>query len=104
MAQFKMIRRQAASLYNVIVNGTSWICSCKNSHLASLRLEPRPRRLDDCTMNPATDVEFHILLSTIVTEGQSNVCSDWREIVVNSKENDDTPGLLEERKVDTPSW
>lgn len=42
---FKLIRKQAKSLYNVVVKGKSWTCRCKTDHTASLLLQPRPRSL-----------------------------------------------------------
>ena len=40
--KLKNIRRQAKSLYNVLVIGRYWKCGCKDSHTVNLRLEPRP--------------------------------------------------------------
>ena len=41
---YKDIRRRADSLYDAVVAGRSWNCLCKKYHVASLRLEPRPRQ------------------------------------------------------------
>ena len=41
LAELKLIRKHATSLYQVLVTGKSWNCSCKMLHMASLRLESR---------------------------------------------------------------
>ena len=42
IVELKLIRKHATSLYEVLITGSGWQCRCKNGHIASLRLEPRP--------------------------------------------------------------
>ena len=39
IAELKLIRKHATSLYQVLINDSTWKCKCKMNHLASLRLE-----------------------------------------------------------------
>ncbi len=43
---FKRIRSEARSIYNVCVK-KSWICTCRNRHVAHLGLEPRPWHVEE---------------------------------------------------------
>lgn len=62
---FKLIRLQARSLYNVVVTGRSWRCGCPKYHTVSLRLEPRPWEEDNHKENAAgaPRLKFRVLLS-----------------------------------------
>ena len=77
-AEFKSIRKHATSLYNVIVKGNCWKCECKDRHVASLRLEARPRTIKDSTAGFC----FRLLLCKNVTDGDTRSMSDWRGITV----------------------
>ncbi|KAL9063449.1 MAG: hypothetical protein Q9161_009465 [Pseudevernia consocians] len=61
---FKVIRRQARSLDNVMVTGRSWRCGCRKYHVASLRLEPRPWEENKGTANTvgAQSLKFRLLV------------------------------------------
>ena len=83
IAELKLIRKYAASLYQVLVTGNAWKCACKNHHLASLRLEPRLQMLDVARANPASHFRFRVLLS--ITQGSGDfpkTTSQWQEIEV----------------------
>ena len=88
LADFKLIRRYATSLYKVIVAGQSWTCGCKSHHTASLRLEPRPRRLNDCCEGDISKVKFRILLSKSKPGDEPYIYSEWRELEVEPVEID----------------
>ena len=60
----QLIRKHAASLYRVLVAGKAWKCPCRNSHLASLRLESRPQRSDSGLPWTQTAYIFRVVFST----------------------------------------
>lgn len=60
----QLIRKHAASLYRVLVAGKAWKCPCRNSHMASLRLESRPQRTDSRLPSTHTIYTFRVVLST----------------------------------------
>ena len=83
IAELKLIRKHAASLYQVLVTGKSWKCGCKNHHLASLRLEPRSQMLEVARANSASHFRFRVLLSTGEGgEDSLKTISQWQEIEV----------------------
>ncbi|KAL8726542.1 MAG: hypothetical protein Q9166_006649 [cf. Caloplaca sp. 2 TL-2023] len=51
IAELKLIRKHAASLYQVLMNDKAWKCSCKTYHMASLRLEARPQTSEKAIWN-----------------------------------------------------
>ena len=83
---FKLIRLQARSLYNVVVTGRSWRCGCQKYHTVSLRLEPRPWEDDHHKENAAGPprLKFRVLLSKSSPKACSGGGLDapwkWREI------------------------
>ena len=83
IADLKLIRKHAASLYQVFVTGKAWKCGCKSHHLASLRLDPRSQTLEGTVKASASAYRFRILLSTS-ENGQSppKIQSQWHEIEV----------------------
>lgn len=92
-ADFKSIRKHATSLYNVIVKGNCWKCECKDQHVASLRLEARPRTIKDSTAGFC----FRLLLCKIIPDGETENTSDWRGIAVEPE-----PVILSPRLSDGP--
>ena len=68
---FALVRRHTKSLYNVMIKGKCWSCQCREQHMASLRLEPRPwenscgEEIVDWTISP----RFRIWLSTSHLDG-----------------------------------
>ena len=83
---FKLIRRQARSLYNVVVTGNAWRCGCRQYHVASLRLEPRPWEededigKDDGARGPR--LKFRVLLSKSCPGNGLDTTWRWREIEI----------------------
>ena len=88
-ADFKSIRKHATSLYNVIVKGNYWKCKCKDHHVASLRLEVRPRTIKDSTAR----FRFRLLLCNSITERDAQNMFDWRGIAVEPESVTLSPGL-----------
>lgn len=90
---FKLIRRQARSLYNVMVTGRSWRCECWNYHVASLRLEPRPWEENngkDDTAGPPR-LKFRVLLSSSYPEAGNEDTKKWKELEVEPAETSESP-------------
>ena len=83
IAELQLIKRHATSLYQVLVTGKAWKCGCKNHHLVSLRLEPRPQMLEIARPSSASHFRFRVLLCTR-SEGDSSLStiSQWQEIEV----------------------
>lgn len=82
VAELKIIRDHAASLYQVLMTDKAWICTCKAYHLASLRLEARPRTIDDVRANVPQPRGFRVLLS--FADGKSHVgtMAQWDEVEI----------------------
>ncbi len=81
---FKIIRRHARSLYNVLVTGRSWKCRCWKNHIASLRLEPWP--WEDETHKGeiigAANLKFRVQLSKEQQHDKLGMTWIWQEIEV----------------------
>ena len=77
LAQLKLIRKHATSLYQVLIAGTAWRCSCRILHLASLRLESRTDTFEAVDMDNVQKMRFRILFSTGQEEGNPQAVS-WR--------------------------
>ncbi len=82
LAELKLIRKHATSLYQVLVTGKSWNCSCKMLHMASLRLESRSDALKASNMDTVPKVRFRILLSIRKEEDSPRVTSQWQEVEI----------------------
>ena len=82
LAQLKLIRKHAASLYQVLITDKVWKCSCRMLHMASLRLEPRPDALVAVNADTVPRVRFRILLSTRQGEESPWVASQWQEVEI----------------------
>ena len=88
---FKLIRRHAKSLYNVIVTNKSWKCRCWKDHMASLRLEPRPweDEGEKEKTNEFPDLKFRVLLSTEQEDDKLGITWNGQEIEVEPVESPD---------------
>ena len=64
LAQLKLIRKHASSLYQALITGKAWRCSCTTLHLASLRLESRTDTLKAVNVDTMERMRFRVLLST----------------------------------------
>ena len=83
IAEFKIIKNQAASLYQVLITGKAWKCGCKVQHLASLRLEPRTQMFEVAGANSAPAFRFRVLLCTSQEGGNPpKTPSQWQELEV----------------------
>ena len=80
IAQLKLIRKHAASLYQLLMNDKTWkSCTCKMHHLASLRLEARPHSIEDVRADILQKHAFRILLS--VTDEHDGT-AQWKDIEI----------------------
>ena len=82
LADLKLIRKHATSLYQAFINGKAWKCSCKMFHLASLRLESRPEALEAVNTDTALKIKFRILFATSQERDDPWVTSQWLEVEV----------------------
>ena len=80
----QLIRKHAASLYRVLVAGKAWKCPCRNSHMASLRLESRPQRTDSGLPSTHTVYNFRVVLSTNSLEPTQHNSPQWQEVELRS--------------------
>lgn len=85
MSYFKLIRRQAASLYRMMVTGAAWICDCRTRHIASLRLESRSKWPNLLEARDGNVIPFIVIVSKGIVNGESGVWSEWRELTVDSR-------------------
>ena len=79
---FKLIRRRAGSLYNVLVAGRCWKCSCRKYRVASLRLEPRPWEQDNNTALGEPKLRFRVLISKRREESNYDITCKCQEIEI----------------------
>ena len=82
LLELKLIRRHATSLYQVLVLGRAWKCSCNLLHMASLRLESRPNELEATNPDTLPTVRFRILLSARQEEDSPWIPSQWQEVEI----------------------
>ena len=82
IAELKIVRKHAASLYKVVMNNKAWQCDCKTSHLASLRLEARPRELGKVNADGQEGHAFRILLSVAAESIHPNTSAQWDDIEI----------------------
>lgn len=82
LAELKLVRKHATSLYHVFITGKAWKCSCNMLHMASLRLESRPEVLEAVNADTAPKMKFRILLSTIQARDSPRTTSQWQEVEV----------------------
>ena len=84
---FRIVRRRAESLYNVIVAGSSWRCQCRDSHVANLRLEPRPPECTSINLAGKPKLKFRVLLSTSKSQAKPEILRTWQEVEVEPVED-----------------
>lgn len=63
IAELKLIRKHAASLYQVLINDKAWKYSCKTHHMASLRLEARPQTSEGVRTSIPQDYIFRVIIT-----------------------------------------
>lgn len=81
-ADIKLIRRHAASLYQLIIAGAAWSCQCKEYHLASLRLEPRSTKMVKDRSGGDSRYNFRILFSRSRQALGMETTPEWQEIEI----------------------
>ncbi|KAL8702445.1 MAG: hypothetical protein Q9201_004396 [Fulgogasparrea decipioides] len=82
LADLRIIRRHAASLYQVLINDKTWKCKCGMYHLASLRLEARPQTKQDFKADAAKTPAFRILLTIAKDDRETTSIAQWQDIEI----------------------
>ncbi|KAL8977626.1 MAG: hypothetical protein Q9205_006610, partial [Flavoplaca limonia] len=82
VAELKLIRKHAASLYQVFMNDKAWRCSCKTHHVVSLCLEVRPQISNDVKTSTPQDYAFRVMITVSDPADPSGVTTRWEEIDV----------------------
>ncbi|KAL9630632.1 MAG: hypothetical protein Q9204_004618 [Flavoplaca sp. TL-2023a] len=82
VAELKLIRKHAASLYQVLMNDKAWRCSCKTHHVVSLCLEVRPQISNDVKTSTPRDYAFRVMITVSDPTDASGVTTRWEEIDV----------------------
>ena len=78
----KLIRRHAASLYQLLITGAAWSCHCRKHHLASLRLEPRSSTIAKDGSTGDSRYNFRVMLSMSQQSLSMGTTADWQEIEI----------------------
>ncbi|KAL8790017.1 MAG: hypothetical protein Q9195_006566 [Heterodermia aff. obscurata] len=81
-ADIKLIRRHAASLYQLLIAGAAWSCQCRKYHLASLRLEPRSTTTVNDRSSSDSRYNFRVMLSRSQQALSVETNADWQEIEI----------------------
>lgn len=84
IANLKLIRKHAASLYQVFMTDKAWKCICNRCHMPSLRLEARPQTIEDVKAEISQRYIFRILLSMVEAIDKTRATLHWKEIEVIS--------------------
>ncbi|KAL9024522.1 MAG: hypothetical protein Q9180_007877 [Flavoplaca navasiana] len=82
LADLRLIRRHAASLYQVLINDNTWKCQCGMEHLASLRLEARPQTNNMGSTDATKTHAFRMLLSVANSNLGTTSTAQWQDIEV----------------------
>ncbi|KAI4257358.1 MAG: hypothetical protein L6R42_005726, partial [Xanthoria sp. 1 TBL-2021] len=82
IAELKLIRRHATSLYQVLMSNKAWRCSCRVHHMASLRLEARPPTSEEVKTSTPPDCVFRVMITVADQADSSGVTTRWEEIEV----------------------
>ncbi|KAL8896799.1 MAG: hypothetical protein Q9207_007530 [Kuettlingeria erythrocarpa] len=95
IVELQLIRKYAASLFQVLMTDKLWKCDCKTYHMASLRLEARPKTIDNAALKRSQEYSFRILMSVTNATGGTSTATDWREIeVLPSTSASSVPSLV----------
>ena len=101
LAHLKLIKKHATSLYQALITGKSWRCSCKMLHLASLRLEPRTDNFEVVNVDTVQRLRFRILLSTRREESRQAVSRWYEEVEIIPALDDAFPSPINVGPQDT---
>lgn len=82
IAELKLIRKHAASLYQVLMTDKAWKCKCKAYHMASLRLEARPKAPEEAKANVPQRHNFRVLLSVADETSHVGTTTQWNEVEI----------------------
>ena len=82
IADLKLIRKHAASLYQVLMTDKAWKCKCRTYHMASLRLEARPQTVAEVKADIPQKHTFRILLSLADKANNASATAQWEEIEI----------------------
>jgi len=82
ITDLKLIRKHAASLYQVLMNDKAWKCKCKMHHLASLRLEARPQTIENVKADSLQRHTFRVLLSVADNTSSTSGTAQWNDIEI----------------------
>ena len=82
IANLKLIRKHAASLYQVFMTDKAWKCTCNLYHMASLRLEARPQSIEEIRADVPQRYTFRILLSVAEAMDKTRAVLHLEEIEV----------------------
>lgn len=92
--RLREIRKYARSLFNSLVRGKSWTCSCRNDHTVHLQLQPRPSKPHVRHEDDEKALTFRVLMSRSTTSSctQKGKLSDphwdWKEVTIQTLEVD----------------
>ncbi|KAL8883512.1 MAG: hypothetical protein Q9192_007127, partial [Flavoplaca navasiana] len=95
LADLRLIRRHAASLYQVLINDNTWKCQCGMDHLASLRLEARPQTNNMGSTDATKTHAFRMLLSVTNSDLETTSTAQWQDIEI-------LPSLTDQRLTEQP--
>ena len=90
-SNFRSIRQQAKSLYNALIGGNSWTCTCKDNHAVCLRLVPLTVGPDNSNAQAALQSRFRIFVSKPLARSQcrsfdpEQLSCEWRELEVEPR-------------------
>lgn len=82
LADLRLIRKHAASLYQVLINDNTWKCQWGMDHLASLRLEARPQTNDMGSTDATKTHAFRMLLSVANSDLEKTSTAQWQDIEI----------------------
>ncbi|KAL8866139.1 MAG: hypothetical protein Q9174_006475 [Haloplaca sp. 1 TL-2023] len=82
LKELKLIRKHAASLYQVLTTEKAWKCKCRSSHVVSLRLEARPRTAEEVKARVPQQYIFRVLLTVVDERCPIGSKAQWNEIEV----------------------
>ncbi|KAL8721669.1 MAG: hypothetical protein Q9181_007658 [Wetmoreana brouardii] len=92
IAELKLIRKHAASLYQVLMTDKAWKCKCKGYHVASLRLEARPQTAEEIKANVPQGHIFCVLITIADEASHVDPMAQWNEIeIIPSLESHSPP-------------
>lgn len=96
IAELKLIRKHAASLYRVLMNDKAWKCSCKTHHRVSLCLEARPK-ISEVKPSTPKDLMFRVMITVSNEADTSGTTTRYEEVEVIPSFGDQKLGAVLEK-------